>query len=274
MADESGEKKGSLVVVGTGVRIVGQLTVETIAQIEVADILLYLGCDPLTEEIIQGLKPGKTEGFYWYYEDGKPRADTYEQMIERTLECVRAGLRTCVAFYGHPGVFVLPGREAIRQARAEGYEARMLASVSAEDCLFADLGIDPGASGCQSYEATDFTINNRVVDPSSVLILWQAGLLGESTYRQYSYSQAAVPVLVERLLLFYPPDHPCHIYAATTQLRGAFEDRIVPICDLPTAELKPISTLCLEPAKPTQTDAALLKRVRDLIAADPGRDQP
>jgi hypothetical protein len=274
MAAEPVGKKGSLAVVGTGVRIVGQLTVETIAQIKVADVLLYLGSDPLTEEIIQGLKPGKTEGFYWYYADGKPRTDTYEQMVERTLECVRGGMRTCMAFYGHPGVFVWPGREAIRRARAEGYEARMFASISAEDCLFADLGIDPGANGCQSYEATDFTINNRVIDPTGVVILWQAGLLGDPTYRQHDYSQAAVPVLVERLYEFYPPDHPCHIYSATTQLRGAFEDRIVPIRDLPTAGLKPISTLCLEPAKPTQTDPGLLKRIQDLLAGNPGGGQP
>src|SRR3546814_12671609 len=34
--------------------------------------------------------------------------------------------------------------KAIAQARAEGLEAHMEAGVSAEDCLYADLGIDPG----------------------------------------------------------------------------------------------------------------------------------
>jgi hypothetical protein len=37
----------------------------------------------------------------------------------------------------------------------------MLPGISAEDCLFADLGIDPGIYGCQSYEATDFLANGR-----------------------------------------------------------------------------------------------------------------
>jgi len=31
----------------------------------------------------------------------------------------------------------------------------MLPGISAEDCLVADLGIDPASSGCQSYEAND-----------------------------------------------------------------------------------------------------------------------
>lgn len=33
---------------------------------------------------------------------------------------------------------------AVEQARAEGFDAVMEAAVSAEDCLYADLGIDPG----------------------------------------------------------------------------------------------------------------------------------
>src|SRR2546429_6584747 len=45
-----------------------------------------------------------------------------------------------------------------RQAREEGFEAEMLPAVSAEDCLFADLGVDPGDEGCQSFEATSFLL--------------------------------------------------------------------------------------------------------------------
>ena len=66
-------------------------------------------------------------------------------MAEAILEPVRAGKRVCAAFYGHPGVFVLPSHDAISRARAEGFEATMLPGVSAEDCLVADLGVDPAA---------------------------------------------------------------------------------------------------------------------------------
>ena len=69
---------------------------------------------------------------------------------------VRAGRRVCGAFYGHPGVFTRVPNKAIAQARAEGFEAHMEAGVSAEDCLYADLGIDPGEVGCQQYEASQF----------------------------------------------------------------------------------------------------------------------
>src|SRR5205809_2021168 len=45
----------------------------------------------------------------------------------------RGGSLTCLACYGHPGVFVYPSHEAIRRARAEGYVARILAGISSED---------------------------------------------------------------------------------------------------------------------------------------------
>src|SRR5437773_2103233 len=77
---------------------------------------------------------------------GKPRRETYAEMVEELLAPVRAGHNVCAAFYGHPGVFVNPGHEAIRRARAEGFPARMLPAVSALDCLVADLGIDPAAT--------------------------------------------------------------------------------------------------------------------------------
>lgn len=90
-------------------------------------------------------------------------------MIQHVLCCVRSGRRTCLVAYGHPGVFGTVPHEAIRRARQEGYIARMLPAVSAEDCLFADLAVDPG-NGYQTYEATDFLANNRSIDTAAALI--------------------------------------------------------------------------------------------------------
>ena len=59
------------------------------------------------------------------------------------------------------------------QARAEGFNARMLPGISAEDCLFANLGADPGTHGCQSFEATSFLLRKPKFDTLTHLILWQ-----------------------------------------------------------------------------------------------------
>jgi len=47
-------KKEALVVVGTGIRAVGQLTIEAIAWIQRADKLLYVVADASARELIPG----------------------------------------------------------------------------------------------------------------------------------------------------------------------------------------------------------------------------
>ena len=137
-------KQASLVIVGTGIRTVGQLTMEALAWMQRADEIIHLVADPVAEALIAGLKPGKEFTLQGFYSEGKPRAESYDEMIEFILSRVRAGVLVCGAFYGHPGVFAYPPHESIRRARAEGYAAWMLPGISVEDCLFADLGVDPG----------------------------------------------------------------------------------------------------------------------------------
>ena len=112
-------KRGSLVVVGTGIRTVGHLTLEAIAWMSKADKVLYVVGDPVAEDVIAQVNPDGAESLAKLYAEGKPRLQTYEEMVQRILECVRGGMLTCVACYGHPGVFVHPSHEAIRRARSE-----------------------------------------------------------------------------------------------------------------------------------------------------------
>jgi tetrapyrrole (corrin/porphyrin) methylase-like protein len=204
---------GSLTVVGTGIRFGIQLTPEARAVLLAADRAFYLAAEPVARRWLGGLRPD-ARSLHTLYEPGRPRAEAYAGMVDAILEPVREGRSVCAAFYGHPGVFVTPSHEAIRQARAEGHEARMLPGISAEDCLFADLGLDPGLTGCLSYEATDFLVHRRPVDPGALLVLWQIGVVG-----------AAGPALepdprwlgrvVERLLGFYSGDREAILYEAS-----------------------------------------------------------
>jgi hypothetical protein len=208
------EPGGSLTVLGTGIRTVGQLTIEAIGWIKESDVVLYLVADPIGEEVIKSLNPAGAASLSGYYGEGMPRRESYEAMVQHILGCVRAGLHTCVALYGHAGVFAYPSHESIRRARAEGYTALMLPAISAEDCMFADLGVDPAVNGCQSYEATDFLLHRRLVDTSAQLVLWQIGVLGDLTYRSNGYDLRAFPLIVSLLSELYGPLHEGFIYEA------------------------------------------------------------
>lgn len=242
------EQKGQLVVVGTGLRTVGQMTVEALAWIKRADVVLYVVGDPVGEEMINTL--GKEViSLQTLYSESKARIDTYDGMAEEIMRHVRDGKTTCAVFYGHPGVFVYPSHVAVAQALSEGYDAVMLPGISAEDCLFADLGVDPATTGCSSYEATDFLFHRRPCDPASSMVLWQIGILGNEGYSPAGqYETPLMPLLIAKLRNYYPQGHEVAVYEAATQPGCAPVINRVPIEALAQVALNAASTLYIPPA--------------------------
>ncbi|MBL4703608.1 MAG: hypothetical protein JKY54_03745, partial [Flavobacteriales bacterium] len=106
-------KKGSLVIVGTGILTPAHLSQESINRIETADIVHVLVPDPLGLSTIKKLNSNiKNLGdLYFDAETGKNganRLEAYNLMVDSILTDVRNGLKVCAIFYGHPGVFVYP----------------------------------------------------------------------------------------------------------------------------------------------------------------------
>jgi uncharacterized protein YabN with tetrapyrrole methylase and pyrophosphatase domain len=232
--------------------------------------LLYLVANPVTEAWIRELNP-RAESLSDCYAVGKPRRDSYAQMVERILSAVRAGANVCVAFYGHPGVFVRPSHEAVRLARLEGFPARMLPGVSAEDCLFADLGVDPADEGCQSFEATDFLARRRRFDRSSGLVLWQIAAIGEqSVGASVAARRKGLRALGRFLERRYPRGHKVVVYEAA-QL-PVCEPTIVrvPLSRLASVAVSPLATLYVPPLRSAAADLGLPPR----LAMDGARTAP
>lgn len=73
-------KDGSLVIVGTGVRSLGQLTLETIEHIEKADRVYYSVRDAVTEGFIKGKNTNAID--VYCYDDTIPRLDIFIQIAE------------------------------------------------------------------------------------------------------------------------------------------------------------------------------------------------
>lgn len=241
--------RGSLTVVGTGILVAGHTTLEALAQLRCAEKLFYLVADPATQRWLRGLN-ATAESLYDAYAPGRHRAASYAEMVERILAPVRSGLEVCAAFYGHPGVAAFPGHEAVRRARHEGYAARMLPGVSAEDCLFADLGVDPGRHGCQSFDASRLVLRRHRIDVSSSLVIWQIGAVGVVTHSQRRlWSRRGLRLLTEVLLRFYPPSHQVVRYEAAPYpvCRPVIER--LPLSRLPRARVTMASTLYVPPLR-------------------------
>jgi len=252
-------RRGSLVVVGTGIRVVAQATLEAIAHIKRAERVYYVVDDPVTEEWLRRLNSTAT-ALNHYYAEGKSRDITYRQMATHLVNAVRAGARVCAAFYGHPGVFVDPSHEAIRRLRRAGYSARMLPGISSEDCLFADLDVDPGLHGCQSFEATDFLACRRRFDPTSALVLWQVGRLGEPSVRDGMQCRPErLAVLTAALRQAYPARHKIVLYEAPQYpTAGPIIERVA-LERLPRAVVWPATTIYVPPLPDRRADPKIMR---------------
>jgi Tetrapyrrole (Corrin/Porphyrin) Methylases len=250
--------QGRLTLVGTGYTVAAHVTQQALACIRQADRLFYLVPDPATSLWLESLNASAES----LHEVDKERLEAYRSMVERILGPVRRGLNVCAAFYGHPGVLVHPAHEAIRQARSEGYPARMLPGVSAVDCLFSDLGIDPGQGGCQMYDATEFLYRTRRFDPTAPLVLWQVGSIGISTFRPgVLWSPAGLRVLEEVLLRDYPSGHEVIVYEAPTFPVCRPKILRVPLRQLASSDVTGNSTLFVPPREGFDYDWEMVQRL-------------
>lgn len=254
---------GSLACVGIGITLGSHISPLARSHIEKAEVVFTAVSDGIVELWLKEMNPD-VRSLQPYYAEGKPRPQTYREMVEAMMTEVRAGKRVCGVFYGHPGVFAWAPHRAIKVAREEGYAAHMEPGISSEDCLYADLGIDPGKVGCQHFDTTQFMLFRRNVDPSAWLILWQVGLAGEQTGRRFATGPAYRQVLVDVLLRDYPLDHEVTIYRAVTLPLQAPRMERLTIAQLPQADLTMSDTLVVPPARELQIDPDIRARLRAL----------
>ncbi len=262
--------KGSLACVGVGMTLGSHLSPLARSYIEKADVVFAAVSDGIVELWLQEMHPD-VRSLQPFYKEGSSRLDSYKGMVGAMLSEVRAGRKVCAAFYGHPGVFAWPSHKAIAVAREEGFEARMEPGISAEDCLYADLGIDPGKYGCQHFEASQLLFYKRRLDPSAYLVLWQVGIVGDYSLAKFSTGPEYRQVLVDRLARDYPLDHGIIVYRAATLPISSHRVERMALRDLPAADISLEDTLVLPPAYKLEPDHATRKLLARLDGDATGR---
>jgi hypothetical protein len=256
---EPDRRPGSLTIVGAGIRPGLHATRESIARIRSADKVLYLLAEITPISWLEELNPS-AEPLDDLYRADRPFAEVYEDIVGRILDHVRKPQEVCVVFYGHPSVFDRTSHDAVRRARAEGFEAHILPGITAEDCLYIDLELDPGAAGCQSFDATDFLVRRRAPDPAVPLILWQVGVVG-GTRTTGEVRRLGLSVLGERLEELYGAEHELVVYEATPFPVGRPMIERCVVRELADAGVTGLSTLYVPPKGAAPRDAEMMARL-------------
>lgn len=254
--------RGRLSCVGLGMMLGAHLAPRARSEISSADVVFVAAADPIVERWVQGMH-ADVRSLQPCYGEGRSRHAAYRDMVSMMMAEVRRGARVCGAFYGHPGVFATVPHRAIAQARAEGFDAWMEPAVSAEDCLYADLGIDPGRVGCLHLEASQYLAYVRRIDPSAYLVLWQIGVVGDLGVSRRSTGAVERALLVGKLLADgYPPDHEVILYEAATLPVDRALMAPIALDALVDASPSMQATLVIPPARPMRRDDAMIERLR------------
>ena len=265
----AGNRPGSLACVGVGITLGSHLTPLARSYIEKSDVVFVAVSDPVVERWVEQMHRD-VRSLQALYREGKSRMRTYQEMVDAMLVEVRAGKQVCAAFYGHPGVFAWSPHAAIERARSEGFSAHMEPGISAADCLYADLGIDPGQHGCQHFEASQLLFYERRIDPSAYLVLWQVAVAGDRTLARFSTGAAYRKLLVDLLARDYPLDHELIVYrAATLPILEARIQRSV-LRELPELPIDLADTVVLPPTREPAVNQAMLERLEALERAAAG----
>ena len=255
--------KGSLVNVGLGMTLGSHISPLSRSYIENADVVFVAASNKLVEQWVETMN-SDVRSLQGFYDEGTSRMVTYKNMVNAIMTEVRAGKNVCGAFYGHPGVFAWAPHETIRIAKQEGFHAHMQAGISAEDCLYADLGIDPGKHGCAHYEASQFMFKKKIVDPTAYLVLWQVAVAGDKTLAKFSITSDYKQILVNMLLKIYPSDHLITLYeCAVLPIENARIEKIK-LENLAKADVSLKTTVLIPPCKEPEDNIEIIQEIEKI----------
>lgn len=252
--------KNSLTIIGSGIKFMSHMTVEAKACIEKASKLLYLVNEPAIQKWLHHCN-AHAESLEAAYTKYSLRTDTYQAITQSILSALKNNQHVCIVLEGHPVVFAKPALDAALIAKRAGIETNILPGISAEDYLFAELMIDPGTCGCQSYDATDFLIYHRAFDGCSHLILWQIGVIGMLSNDQHYDYKKAIEILINYLAIHYFPDHEIILFEGSQYPHIPSNIKKILLKELINASISRITTLYIPPIQKSVADLTMLKKL-------------
>lgn len=200
------KREGAVYVMGLGVRLVAQITLESNFILKQMDHIFHAEDDSRVSEYIQSL--GCTEmSLRYLYKEGKSRELAYQEMCDAIITSANEGLKCAYLTAGNPTflntvVFKLRESTAREQIPFFAYSG-----VSSIDALITDLSIPMEVTGLQCYEATHFVRMRPMIDKQVPLVLFQPAVVEafEVHYTRGAYLPG-VRILRDYLIELYDPN--------------------------------------------------------------------
>jgi len=202
-------------IIGLGVLNVDQVTYETERAIRRSKEVLYVDTGVATGAFLQKFCPIVTSLYASSYSESGCRLGSYDRMAVAVIEAALDHPPVTFAMAGHPIVGAQAPFLIHEMARLLGLEVVTLPGISAMDCLFAELMIDPCVGGLQMYEATDLLLRRHPLLPEVPALIWQIGVVETRLHTQRRSRASRFDRFKAHVLQFYAPSHPVTAYFAS-----------------------------------------------------------
>ncbi len=202
-------------LVGLGICGIDQITAETERVLRHAREVLFVDTGVATRRYLESLCPRVTSLFDESYADDGHRLGAYHHMAARTIDAALDHAPVAFAMQGHPIVGACAPALIRDAAGLLGLSVRVLPGISALDCVFAELLLDPCLHGLQMYEATDLLLRRRPLQADVPALIWQVGSLETRLHTQRRSRPERFTRFQIHLRRFYPAAHPVTAVFAT-----------------------------------------------------------
>ena len=248
-------------LVGSGIKSISHLTQESTIFMADCEKLFILVNEPILKEYL--LKQYQhAEPLDDLYFSTDRRADNYAAIEAKLIQSLDEYNSVTFLCYGHPTVFAESGLKVAKQLEGRGdVKVNILPGISALDCLFADLKVDPGHCGMVTYEVHDLLVYSKAIEPNSQTVIWQVGMIGNLGKPSYDVNRDALIVLKEYLLKYFDENHECVVYEAAMYSGMNHKEVRFKLSELESQEYSPISTLYIPPVSKARPDNSVRARL-------------
>lgn len=234
-------------LVGTGIKTIAHITEEAKGYISTCDKVIYLVNEPLLERYIRKLAKS-SESLDEIYFNSKSRESAYNNIAQYIYSAIEDVRSLCVVIYGHPCVFATPGLLALSMLD-DSIKTVVCPGISTQDCLYADSRFDPASGGIQSFDATEYLLYDKVVDPSSHVVIYQIGMVGNLGLPTNKINFEALNFIKKKLIELYKKEKKAVIYEAALYPGTHPKISEFDLEQLDRQELTTLSTLYIPPDK-------------------------
>jgi uncharacterized protein YabN with tetrapyrrole methylase and pyrophosphatase domain len=203
LADDSVD----IYIVGLGILHPNQITREVEAALCRSNEVLFVERSDALESYLATISTKLTDLATAAYQEGADRLEAYDTMAAMVIDAALDHPPVTFALYGHPLIFAYPPFQILQIAPLLNLRVKILPGISALDCLFVDLKLDPAQQGLQIYEATDLLLRRRPLQPDVPCLLWQIGVVETRLYTEGVSRPQRFERIKRYLLEHYPPDH-------------------------------------------------------------------